>query len=307
MFESLKWFLQHEDIIETQIDSLILSKCKILQDFGPFKAGDEIDNLTFDFLEGTCTEYNNAGEVVNQCKIAVVCFDYNAVQLLADAMWEGIDEDIEREAEEEFDAEDLKIHDEILAEAAANELIEPEQTDPTRVICPHCHVQFILCSNIEEFNCPGCKTELLLCNYCGEFNHNSVICPARNTPISGPCTYCGSADHWRPDCPQIPIDIASGAIQQRPIAEVEQAENSTGKKFFENIQPVVKSQQIAGSVLGYTEIPAPQNIDINSTAGIDMSDSIANHAPFLCPKCHATMALDDGNLVCLNCNHAINR
>lgn len=57
----------HEDILECLGVEGVLER-----DFGPWKKGKEV-TLWFDFVQGTCKEFNDKGELTVGCSLSIHC------------------------------------------------------------------------------------------------------------------------------------------------------------------------------------------------------------------------------------------
>lgn len=62
----------HEEYDESDSFCFIFYSAKMLVDFGPFKAGETVDNLVVNFIDGTMTEDNDEGKIVRQTNFKVV-------------------------------------------------------------------------------------------------------------------------------------------------------------------------------------------------------------------------------------------
>lgn len=50
-------FLEYEYVTDEEVNCFTIEVVTFTQDFGPYKKGDKVDSLSFDFISGTCIEY----------------------------------------------------------------------------------------------------------------------------------------------------------------------------------------------------------------------------------------------------------
>jgi hypothetical protein len=54
-----------------EMDHLYFSGVTFVRDFGPWKAGQDVDNIAFDFERGTVRQFDDGGKVVAQCRFTL--------------------------------------------------------------------------------------------------------------------------------------------------------------------------------------------------------------------------------------------
>jgi len=169
MFAAIDWFLEYGDFDEAQLECLQFQHCRFLQDFGPFKQGEIVDCLAFNFVEGTCTEYIDGGaKQGRQCKFAVAAFDASLIAAAAELSPTPTAADLS-----EAIARNDNIQDsgEVICKAPATLLITPEMRQeldafsgynltivPTKIVCPHCgKPNVMIVPDSEHFICADCN------------------------------------------------------------------------------------------------------------------------------------------------------
>mgnify|MGYP001617561942 CR=1 FL=1 len=65
--------LQFEDLLVYELDYLSFESCTFKQNFGPWKQGQNVDNIVFNFERATVAEYDLAGEKLAEYTISLVC------------------------------------------------------------------------------------------------------------------------------------------------------------------------------------------------------------------------------------------